>query len=95
MGFLALTADAASFWMIHRTHKRGMKVYAWTVDDPVQMSVMMSRGIDGIITDQVARAHQVKDFRAKLTPFGRFVVWMAGEMGLLHGMEKSSAREDA
>jgi glycerophosphoryl diester phosphodiesterase len=95
VGFLALTADAASFSMIHRAHKREMKVYAWTIDDPVQMSVMMSRGIDGIITDQVARAHQVKEFRAKLTPFGRLVVWIAGEMGILHGMEKSSAREDA
>jgi glycerophosphoryl diester phosphodiesterase len=93
--FLALTAEAASFWMIRHAHKRGMKVYAWTIDDPVQMSVMMSRGIDGIITDQAARAHQVKHFRAKLTPFGRFVVWMAGEMGLLRGMEKSSARDDA
>ena len=32
---------------------------------------------------------------AKLTPLGRFVVWMAGEAGLLRGMEKSSARDDA
>jgi glycerophosphoryl diester phosphodiesterase len=72
-----------------------MKVYAWTVDDPVQMSVMMSRGVDGIITDQVARARQVQDFREKLTPLGRFVLWMAGESGLLRGMEKSSVRDDA
>jgi glycerophosphoryl diester phosphodiesterase len=93
--FLALTANAASYATIRRAHRRGMKVYAWTVDDPVQMSVMMSRGVDGIITDQVALAYQVKDLRAKLTPLGRFVVWMAGETGLLRGMEKSSARGDA
>jgi glycerophosphoryl diester phosphodiesterase len=93
--FLALTAKAASYGMIRRAHKRGMKVYVWTVDDPVQMSVMMSRGVDGIITDQVALARQVKDLREKLTPFGRFVFWLAGESGLLGGMEKSSARDDA
>jgi glycerophosphoryl diester phosphodiesterase len=81
--------------MIRRAHERGMKLYAWTIDDPVQMMVMMSRGVDGIITNQVAMARQVQDLRAKLTPLGRLVVWMAGEAGLLRGMEKSSARDDA
>ena len=95
VGFLALTADAASYSMIRRAHARGMKVYAWTIDDPVQMTVMMSRGVDGIITDQVARARQVQQLRAQLTPLGRFIVWMAGEAGLLRGMESSSARDDA
>ena len=95
VGFLALTANAASYWMIRHAHRRGMKVYAWTIDDPVQMSVMMSRGVDGIITDQVALARQVLELRAKLTPLGRFVVWMAGETGLLRGMEKSSAKDEA
>jgi len=93
--FLALTANAASYRMVRRAHRRGMKVYAWTIDDPVQMSVMMSRGVDGIITDQVALARKVQELRAKLTPIGRFVVWMAGETGLLRGMEKSSAKDEA
>ena len=95
VGFLALTANAASYWMVRHAHRRGMKVYAWTIDDPVQMSVMMSRGVDGIITDQVALARKVQELRAKLTPLGRFVVWMAGETGLLRGMEKSSAKDEA
>jgi glycerophosphoryl diester phosphodiesterase len=93
--FLALTAKAASLSMIRRAHQRGMQVYAWTVDDPVQMSVMMSRGVDGIITDQVALARQVQDLRAKLTVVGRVVLWIAGETGLLRGMEHSSARDEA
>jgi hypothetical protein len=33
--------------------------------------------------------------REKLTAFGRLVIWMAGESGLLRGTEKSSARDDA
>ena len=93
--FLALSANAASYSMIRRAQGRGMKVYAWTINDPVQMSVMMSRGVDGIITDQVALARQVQDLRATLTPLGRLVVWLAGEAGLLRGVENSSAREDA
>jgi hypothetical protein len=56
---------------------------------------MMSRGVDGIITDEVALARHVQDLRAMLTPLGRLVVWLAGETGLLRGAENTSAREDA
>ncbi len=93
--FLALTANATTLPMIRRTHRRGMKIYAWTIDDPVQMWVMMSRGVDGIITDQVARANRIKELRAEVTPVGRFVIWIAGEVGLLKGMDRSSVAEDA
>jgi glycerophosphoryl diester phosphodiesterase len=93
--FLALTAGACSPSMIRRTQGRHMKIYAWTINDPVQMWVMMSRGVDGIITDRVELAHHVKDLRTQMTPVGRFIIWMAGESGLLKGMEKSSERDDA
>ena len=93
--FLALSAAAASVWMIRRGQRRGMKVYAWTIDDPVQMMVMMSRGVDGIITNDVALAHRVKELRARLNPLGRVVLWLAGESGLLRGAGNTSAREDA
>jgi glycerophosphoryl diester phosphodiesterase len=92
--FLGLTANASSYWTVRHAHRSGMKVYAWTIDDPVQMSVMMSRGVDGIITNQVALARQVQELRAKLTPLGRFVVWMAGETGMLRGIEKSSVKDE-
>lgn len=95
VNFLALTAQSVSSTTMRRAHQRGMKVYVWTVNDPVQMSVMMSRGVDGIITDQVAQARQVQEVRAALTPLGRFVLWMAGEAGLLHGLEATSMRDDA
>jgi hypothetical protein len=81
--------------MIRRIHLRGMKTYPWTIDGPVQMWVMMSRGADGIITDRVALANQVKQLRAEVTPVGRFIIWMAGEVGLLRGMESTSTEEDA
>ena len=81
--------------MIHRAHKRGMKIYVWTVNDPVQMSVMMSRGVDGIITDDPALVRRVIELREQLSPFGRIVVWIAGEIGLLHGADKYSIEEDA
>ena len=72
-----------------------MKTYPWTIDDPVQMWVMMSRGADGIITDRVALANRVKELRAEVTPVGRFIIWIAGEVGLLRGMDGTSSEENA
>jgi glycerophosphoryl diester phosphodiesterase len=95
LDFLALNSVAASLAMVQRAHKQGMKVYAWTINDPVQMSVMMSRGIDGIITDNPALARQVLELRKQLSPFGRLVVWVAGETGLLRGVDKYSTADDA
>ena len=95
LDFLALNSMAASLTMIHRAHKQKMKVYVWTINDPVQMSVMMSRGVDGIITDQPALARQVMKLRKQLSPFGRLIVWIAGETGFLHGVDKYSIEEDA
>ena len=93
--FLAQTAKNTTVPMIRRTHRRGMKTYPWTIDDPVQMWVMMSRGADGIITDRVALANRVKELRAEVTPVGRFIIWIAGEIGLLRGMDGTSSEEDA
>jgi glycerophosphoryl diester phosphodiesterase len=93
--FLALTAGASTRRAIRRTHGRGMKIYPWTINDPVQMWVMMSRGADGIITDRVGLANTIKSLRREATPVGRFIIWIAGEVGLLRGVEVSSAEEDA
>jgi glycerophosphoryl diester phosphodiesterase len=72
-----------------------MKVYVWTIDDPVQLSVMMSRGVDGVITDRPDVARQVLEFREQLSSVGRFLIWIAGETGLLRGADEASPAEDA
>jgi glycerophosphoryl diester phosphodiesterase len=95
LDFLALNAAAASTAQIRRAHSRGMKVYVWTVDDPLQLSVMMSRGVDGVITDRPDVARQVLEYREELSPVGRFLIWIAGETGLLRGADEVSTEEDA
>lgn len=87
--FLALQTRAATRRMIRRAHRRGVKVFVWTVNDPVQMSIMMSRGADGLITDAPETARKVLEFREELGPFGRFLVWFAGESGLLRLAENA------
>lgn len=95
VGFLALNARGASRAMIRRAHRRGMQVFVWTVNDPMQMSVMISRGVDGVITDEPALARSVLEMREHLSPFGRLLVWIAGETGFLEGDHEPSAAEDA
>jgi glycerophosphoryl diester phosphodiesterase len=36
---------------IRKAHNAGLKVHAWTVDDPIDMQRAIVNGIDGIITD--------------------------------------------
>jgi glycerophosphoryl diester phosphodiesterase len=88
--FLAVNAAAASSKLIRDAHRRGMRVFVWTINDPVQMSVMISRGADGLITDEPALARQVLELREDLSPLARLVIWMAGETGLLQGLEEAS-----
>ncbi|MEM9379204.1 MAG: glycerophosphodiester phosphodiesterase family protein [Planctomycetota bacterium] len=81
--FLALNAVAASRKTVHRAHQRGTRVYAWTINDPVRMWALMSRGVDGLITDRPGLARDVMELRAATGPVARFVVWMSAETGLL------------
>jgi glycerophosphoryl diester phosphodiesterase len=95
LDFLALNAAAATPSTIRRAHKRGMRVFVWTIDDPVQMSVMLSRGADGLITDEPDLARRVMEYRDTFGPFGRLLIWLAGETGLLRGRDEPSKQEDA
>ena len=36
---------------VDTAHAHGLEVYAWTIDDPGQMKIMITSGVDGIITD--------------------------------------------
>jgi len=92
---VAVNAETAKLSLIRRAHARGKKVHVWTVNDPVQMSIMMSRGVDGIITDNPALAVRVKRLREEIGSLGRLVFWAAGEARLLRGLEQSSLEEEA
>jgi glycerophosphoryl diester phosphodiesterase len=95
LDFLALNSVAATWAMINTAHKHEMDIYVWTVNDPVQMSVMMSRGVDGIITDNPALVRKVLELREHLSPIGRLLVWIAGEIGVLRGVDEFSSAKDA
>ncbi|WP_380052512.1 glycerophosphodiester phosphodiesterase family protein [Falsihalocynthiibacter sp. SS001] len=75
--FLALNAGQISRRLVRQAHAQNKDVYAWTVNDPVQMSSLISMGVDGLITDEPARARQVLELRAGLSTSELLVLWVA------------------
>jgi glycerophosphoryl diester phosphodiesterase len=80
--FLAVHVGIASHRFVRRAHAAGKEVYVWTVNDKLNMSRMMSRGVDGVITDHPALAKQVIEERAELSAAERLMLTAAFWMGL-------------
>ncbi|HSF16058.1 MAG TPA: glycerophosphodiester phosphodiesterase [Vicinamibacteria bacterium] len=78
--FLAVHTGLASRRFIRRAHRAGKDVFVWTVNDPVTMSRMLSRGADGIITDEPSLLYRVLAERAGMSFLERLLleaaVWM-------------------
>jgi glycerophosphoryl diester phosphodiesterase len=61
----AVGAEAVHFWKglasteaVSAAHGAGLAVYVYTVDDPVEMQVLIDRGCDGLFTNYPARMRQ-------------------------------------
>jgi glycerophosphoryl diester phosphodiesterase len=89
--FLAISVTLASRKFVGKAHRHDKEVFVWTVNDPVTMSVMMSQGIDNIITDRPALARYVLEERADMNPVERLLV----ELAVLFGVSpQTSATAD-
>lgn len=75
--FLAVNTGLAGRSFIERAHRRGRQVYVWTVNDPLQMSRLLSMGVDGLITDRPALARAVLEHRATLGCVERLLLNLA------------------
>ena len=53
--------DCVTPALIEDAHRRGLKVVAWTIDEPVQMRALAAAGVDGIMTNHPARLIAVRD----------------------------------
>ena len=79
--FLAVSSRLASVDLIRRARRTGRDVYVWTVNAPLDMSRMMSRGVAGIITDEPALAREVLSEREALSTAERLLLHMAELFG--------------
>jgi glycerophosphoryl diester phosphodiesterase len=80
--FLAVNAKLATPAFIAAAHRRGKQVHVWTVNDPLTMSLMVSRGVDNLITDRPDVARQVLRDRAAMSPLQRNLVELAFIFGI-------------
>ena len=72
--FLAVNAGMATPAFIRRANSAGKPVYVWTVNDALSMTSWLSRGVDGLITDEPAMAREVMAQRAQLGPTERLLL---------------------
>jgi glycerophosphoryl diester phosphodiesterase len=74
MDFLAINARFVSPSLVRQMHETGGRIYAWTINDPVGMAIMASRGVDGIITDEPALAVSVLEQHRALDPVQKLLI---------------------
>ena len=79
--FLAINAGFASSSFVRAAHASGKDVYVWTVNDATTMSMMISRGVDGLLTDRPALARAVLEQRADMSGPERLLIELAGVLG--------------
>ncbi|MDW3221716.1 MAG: glycerophosphodiester phosphodiesterase [Paracoccaceae bacterium] len=91
--FIAVSTNMAGPRLVRSARRQGKKLYVWTVNDPLEMSAMMSLGVDGIITDEPGMARQVMQVRSELSTPERLFVLLAERFGLTQ--DAGEYRDDA
>jgi len=79
--FLAVNIGMATPHFIKNAQLAGKQVFAWTVNDQIAMSRMMSLGIDGVITDEPELARNVLAERSDMSTVERLLMHTAVLLG--------------
>ena len=72
--FLAVAKPKATAAFIAAAHAQGKRVFVWTVDDPSEMSTLIERGADNLITNEPALAVELLRERAGLNNVERLLL---------------------
>jgi len=86
--FLAVNTGMVNRRLIHNTHSAGKRLFVWTVNDPVSISLMMSLGVDGIITDEPGIAREVVTDRLEMSSIERLLIHTAALFGQPVGLKR-------
>ncbi len=92
--FVAINARFATRRLIREAHRSGKEVYAWTVDDAPTMSTLISRGVDGLLTNRPALARSVLEQRAQMSAPERLLLELAGLLGSVPSIDDDVEAND-
>lgn len=81
LDFYAMNAGFANRRTVRSAHRANRKVMVWTINDAIGMSQMMSRRVDGIITDNPGLVRSVLEQRASLNGGERLLLELATLFG--------------
>lgn len=81
--FLAVNTGLGSRALLRDAHAAGKDVYVWTVNDPITAYAMISRGVDGIITDDPAMGVRMRAAYNDLDAVQRLVLEVALLIGAI------------
>ena len=79
---LSVRADFLSDELLRAAHRHGREVHVWAVNDPRQMTRLMKRGVDNLITSDPDLAIRVRDEWAGLTEAERLLLTSRLLLGL-------------
>jgi glycerophosphoryl diester phosphodiesterase len=83
--FLAVETQLATRAFVRQAHAAKQEVYVWTVNDPALMFQLMSRGVDGLITDRPDLAREVISRRSRMSDVERVFVALMIRLGVRGG----------
>lgn len=75
--FLAVNGAFVGRSLVNRVHKAKMKIFVWTVNDVGTMSMLMNRGVDGVLTDRPSLARDVLEARSRISRTERLLAEVA------------------
>lgn len=81
--FYAVPPSLATRGFVRAAQRLGRQVHVWTVEDPVRISAMMSRGADNLYTGETEIVRRVIAERAALGPVERLLIDLAADLGVV------------
>ncbi|WP_282129524.1 glycerophosphodiester phosphodiesterase family protein [Roseobacter litoralis] len=91
--FLAVSAGRVSARLLAQAQSVGKDVYAWTVNDAVSMSRMISLGVDGLITDKPKLAREVIAYHKTLSTPERLMLRLGDTIGFAFDLTPETGDE--
>lgn len=92
--FIAVSSNLVTPRLLRQAHGADKKVFAWTVNDPLEMMGLVSLGVDGLITDEPARARATLAERAELQTHERIFLVFLDRFGLVDSFAQQG-RDDS